>query len=290
MGELKPNRGRFTSERYQAMSPEAQQTQVKRANSALREKLKDPIAKELHFRKYFKNSHVGYISKAQTAIYEMLKIYGYELEILIPGSGLTADILNIDKKIIVEYNGDFWHCNPKLYAPDYFHPILKMTAKEKWSKDMRRKFLLRNLGYHIITIWENEWMTDRVSAYAKLSPLCSDTYVFPEWIRAKPLALKGKTFKEIYGEERAMEMQAKISLRRMGKAINKDTMWRIDTPLNGTFYILKKKDWLACTKSPRVHVTWTKVPKNLELITQVSNLVLTKPPKKIKRDDSGRFC
>jgi len=153
MGELKPNRGRFTSERYQAMSPEAQQTQVKRANSALREKLKDPIAKELHFRKYFKNSHVGYISKAQTAIYEMLKIYGYELEILIPGSGLTADILNIDKKIIVEYNGDFWHCNPKLYAPDYFHPILKMTAKEKWSKDMRRKFLLRNLGYHIITIW-----------------------------------------------------------------------------------------------------------------------------------------
>jgi hypothetical protein len=30
----------------------------------------------------------------------------------------------------IEYNGDYWHCNPNKYEADYFHKKSKLTAKE----------------------------------------------------------------------------------------------------------------------------------------------------------------
>lgn len=64
-----------------------------------------------------------------------------------------------DNKKIIEFNGDFWHCNPSIarYKEDYFHPIKKQTAKELWIYDKTKIEFIENHGYKVLTIWENDY-------------------------------------------------------------------------------------------------------------------------------------
>lgn len=68
------------------------------------------------------------------------------------------DIFIEEKNTIIEFYGDYWHCNEYLFENenDYNHSI-GMTAKEKRLTDKEReKFLISN-GYKIIVIWERDW-------------------------------------------------------------------------------------------------------------------------------------
>lgn len=58
---------------------------------------------------------------------------------------------------IIEFNGDYWHCNPKVYSADYFNTQLKMTAEEKWQLDNVKKNIALSKGYNVLTIWESEY-------------------------------------------------------------------------------------------------------------------------------------
>ena len=66
------------------------------------------------------------------------------------------DYVNFETKHIIEFNGDFWHCNPKLYEANFYHPGLKMTAIEKWRLDEERSNYLISLGYTVTVIWESD--------------------------------------------------------------------------------------------------------------------------------------
>lgn len=69
--------------------------------------------------------------------------------------------LIINKKIIVECQGDYYHCNPNLYDKAYFHVKRNMTASEIWEKDFNRKKFLNENGYVVYYIWEKDWKTDK---------------------------------------------------------------------------------------------------------------------------------
>ena len=45
------------------------------------------------------------------------------------------DIRILNKNILIEVNGDWWHLNPKYYNEDYVLKVgtFKITAKEKWE-------------------------------------------------------------------------------------------------------------------------------------------------------------
>lgn len=58
---------------------------------------------------------------------------------------------------IYEFYGDFWHGNLNIYAPNYFNKISKMTIQELYDRTIKREELLKNAGYNIISIWENDW-------------------------------------------------------------------------------------------------------------------------------------
>lgn len=66
------------------------------------------------------------------------------------------DYINEETKHIIEIYGDYWHCNPKMFDPNFYHSQLKMTAKEKWKKDNERISELEKLGYTVTIIWESE--------------------------------------------------------------------------------------------------------------------------------------
>jgi hypothetical protein len=74
----------------------------------------------------------------------------------ITGKFYIYDYVNPKTKEIIEFNGDFWHCNPLKYTSDFFHPILKLTATEIWNKDKIKKQIAEQQGYKIKYIWENE--------------------------------------------------------------------------------------------------------------------------------------
>ncbi len=66
------------------------------------------------------------------------------------------DYVNESTKHIIEVYGDYWHCNPKLFEEDFYHPQLKKTAKEKWQSDLVRQQYFESLGYTVEIIWEDE--------------------------------------------------------------------------------------------------------------------------------------
>lgn len=248
VGNLKKNNGRFTTEKWDNLTPEQQMTQVKRANKALHDKINsDPVYKQKHYEKVFKNSKIGYVSKAQQEIYEILKDDGYELD----GSiyNMKIDIINKTKKIAIEYNGDYWHCNPRTWNKDDFNKAINMTASEKWNLDRRRLFTLRNLGYDVHVIWETTWNTDRNKVYDLLRKITNINYKFKPWEYKIKGCIKGKTYEEIYGVELAKIKKDNMSKSKKGKKYNTSHMWEIITPHQGTYYTRRLCEWRKIIKN-----------------------------------------
>lgn len=63
-------------------------------------------------------------------------------------------------KKIIEFNGDYWHCNPSLYKEDYFNKNKGLTAKEIWEHDKIKNKVAETHRYEVLVIWESEWNKD----------------------------------------------------------------------------------------------------------------------------------
>lgn len=60
-------------------------------------------------------------------------------------------------KFVIEFNGDYWHCNPSKYKGEYYHPHKKMTAFQIWEYDDIKKNVIKNeFGYNVFVVWEND--------------------------------------------------------------------------------------------------------------------------------------
>jgi hypothetical protein len=40
---------------------------------------------------------------------------------------------------IIEYHGDYWHCNPEKYEETFVNKHSKYTAKEIWKRDEEKE-------------------------------------------------------------------------------------------------------------------------------------------------------
>jgi len=101
-------------------------------------------------------------SKPQVLIYEFLCKAFPELEFEIEKrvsfreKELYADIVSFKTKLIIEFNGDYWHCNPNTYEPTFFHEVKNCTAQEIWAGDLKRLNIIENEGYKTILLWESD--------------------------------------------------------------------------------------------------------------------------------------
>lgn len=71
-----------------------------------------------------------------------------------PVDKYICDIYIKELNLIIEFNGDYWHCNPKKYDENYLHPHKKKTAKEIWEEDRIRVDNIKKHGYNLMIIWE----------------------------------------------------------------------------------------------------------------------------------------
>jgi len=69
----------------------------------------------------------------------------------------SYDFQIVDTKILIEVQGDYWHCNPLIYhSEDIVKFIENATAKDVWEKDKNKKTLAESYGYRIIYLWETD--------------------------------------------------------------------------------------------------------------------------------------
>jgi hypothetical protein len=82
------------------------------------------------------------------------------------------DFVCIEHKLCIEFHGDHYHGNPKIYRPD---DILKgrgqagITAKKAWEKDkIKQNVIYIERGYDTIVVWESDYRTNPIQIFQKI--------------------------------------------------------------------------------------------------------------------------
>jgi len=109
-------------------------------------------------------SNIGYSKPQIKWLHFLSKYYNIDIqhaendgEYLIPKTKYKADGFCKENNTIYEFHGDFWHGNPNIYKDDDINTITKCTYKELYEKTLKKEGILKNLGYNLVVIWENDW-------------------------------------------------------------------------------------------------------------------------------------
>ena len=118
------------------------------------------------------------ISKQEKEFIESIQSLGYDVShksFLYTENGkkkhLFPDGIIEDKKVILEYNGSFWHADPKRgYLPtDIIHH--NVTAAEIWSRDNAKRKVYEENGYRLCTMWSDEFLNDKEESIRKINKI-----------------------------------------------------------------------------------------------------------------------
>ena len=101
------------------------------------------------------------VSKAEHEIYKILVNDGIFID---SQYCISTDIGYVyDMRMgnnLVEYNGDYWHCNPKLYNADFLNKSTGLSAAESWEKDNKKNEYAKSVGYNVLVVWERDYKLD----------------------------------------------------------------------------------------------------------------------------------
>ena len=67
------------------------------------------------------------------------------------------DYFDFTKKKVIEFNGDYWHCNPSKYDENFIHPLLNLDAGTIWENENKKLEWIRRRNYKVLVIWESEY-------------------------------------------------------------------------------------------------------------------------------------
>ncbi len=69
---------------------------------------------------------------------------------------------------MIEFNGTYWHADPRKYLAEDVISRCKKTAREIWNKDQHKIEIACKQGYKVYIIWEMDWLRDKVEILYKL--------------------------------------------------------------------------------------------------------------------------
>lgn len=101
--------------------------------------------------------------KAQTSKW-LTKNGEAEIEVEIDGNKKWVRPDYLLNNRIIEFNGDYWHANPKFHnAEDTISGFRKIAiiAKDIWDYDSKRKESLEKLGYKVHIVWESDFHNNK---------------------------------------------------------------------------------------------------------------------------------
>lgn len=92
-----------------------------------------------------------------------------EYNIIYSGSRFFSyDYTNLTKMKIIEFNGDFWHANPKKYTNEAEILFEGKSVKDIWERDKIKLELARSKGFDVMVVWENEWDNDSAETFLRI--------------------------------------------------------------------------------------------------------------------------
>ncbi|MEG1141616.1 MAG: hypothetical protein RSE41_04075, partial [Clostridia bacterium] len=120
-------------------------------------------------------SHTFICSNISIEMFDKLKNYFNENEIfygdkneqkiVINRSIYSLDYYDKTLNICVEFNGDYWHCNPNKYKEnDYWKsPYDKnlIPVKQIWDRDKKRLNNIESTGLKVFVIWESDYKKNK---------------------------------------------------------------------------------------------------------------------------------
>lgn len=104
----------------------------------------------------------GISSKLELDFYKTLDD-DWKQQMAFKGSNNTVyifDFYNESTKELIEFQGDYWHCNPSKYDPNYFHGVKKMYAYEIWDFDLEKKHQAEKQGWTVQYVWESDYLQE----------------------------------------------------------------------------------------------------------------------------------
>lgn len=100
------------------------------------------------------NSVLNTVSKPEILFLDLIQIPEENRQIRV--GRYMVDGIDRENRIIYEFDGDYWHGNPKVFDPNATN---KNAHKKFWQlhlKTLRKKSILEDMGYEVINIWESE--------------------------------------------------------------------------------------------------------------------------------------
>ena len=80
------------------------------------------------------------------------------------------DFVIPDIKFCIEFQGDHFHGNPKLYKPSdklLAHGMTNIVVSDVWKRDEIKKKILTDLGFDVIYVWESDYLSDKQKVIEK---------------------------------------------------------------------------------------------------------------------------
>ena len=111
-----------------------------------------------------KTSAIGIISKPERELNKILFNLGFDCKAqkCLHDKNDKRYIYDIVcKTFLIEFNGDYWHCNPMKYKSDFFNKSKKMTAQQIWDNDKTKIEVAELQGFKVLTIWESDWKINK---------------------------------------------------------------------------------------------------------------------------------
>ncbi|MDR0676471.1 MAG: hypothetical protein LBF97_05480 [Elusimicrobiota bacterium] len=77
------------------------------------------------------------------------------------------DFIIHGKRILIECQGDYWHCNPKIYGNKKFSE-LRDIIRSKIFSDLRKKIYAKEKNFKLLIIWEKDANNNDFSSLGEL--------------------------------------------------------------------------------------------------------------------------
>jgi hypothetical protein len=104
-----------------------------------------------------------YISDKETAWLDSLGIIEEyrQKTIYYDGGHFKVDAFDPITNTVYEFDGDYWHGNPKIYNPEHTNKHNKTLFGTLYQKTLDKKQILVKLGYNIVSMWEKDFDEQR---------------------------------------------------------------------------------------------------------------------------------
>lgn len=95
----------------------------------------------------------------------------FRIQYSIPGVSYIYDFYFPGLNIILDYRGDYWHCNPEKYFTGElvsFPRGKKILVDDVWERDLDRVTKAEQSGITVKILWESDYKKERMGAVIRL--------------------------------------------------------------------------------------------------------------------------